>query len=111
MRICWGHTVVVSSEGGLGGGAGQILVKAKDIGTLLTRELIGQFSAKRDVSMLTRRDLVELFDLVEKSGTPGTAADLKMRASTFFNWAVGQDLVSANVLGGLRRPRATRSER
>lgn len=86
------------------------LVKAADIETLLSRELISRFGAAHGVSELTRRDFAALFDAVEASGRAGTARDLKSRCSTFLNWLVAEGVISANVLAGMRRPRATRAE-
>lgn len=86
------------------------VVKAKDIETLLTRELIGRLGKAVDISSLTRRDFAGVFDTIEKSGRPGTATDLRTRASVFLNWATVQGLAPHNVLAGLKRPRVTRAQ-
>lgn len=86
------------------------VVKAKDIETLLTRELVGRLGKAVDLTKLNRRDFVKVFDAVQKSGRPGTATDLRTRASVFLNWATAEGLLQHNVLAGLKRPRVTRAQ-
>jgi integrase len=86
------------------------VVRADAITTLLSRELVGRLGGATDVATLSRADFVRVFDAVEQSGRPGTAEDLRTRASVALNWCVAKGIVSANVLAGLKRARRTRAE-
>lgn len=83
----------------------------KESTSLLRRELATPFGADRDLSTLTRKDLVDRINAVRDGGRPGAAKQLRTRASVFLNWATSVGLCEANPLGGYRMPRRTRSER
>jgi integrase len=65
----------------------------------------------REVTYLTRRDLVGAIDAVENDGRPGAAEDLRKFTRVFLEWCVGRGFLTANPLAGLRRPMRTRAER
>ena len=85
----------------------------------------------RDVSTLTRRELVACIDAAavprvvetpkEKRaprqarkqiiGGPGAADHLRTRLRTFFEWTTNSGATPANPLAGLRRERSTRAEK
>jgi integrase len=64
-----------------------------------------------DLHHLTRRDVTNAMDKIEKTGKRGAAADLRKHAYSFFEWAVGRGFTSHNVLAGMRLPKQTRAER
>jgi integrase len=64
-----------------------------------------------DIAGLTRVDLMDRVEKLEKAGKTGAAASLRTRASGFLNWAANAGLTAANPLAGMRRTRATRSQR
>jgi integrase len=64
-----------------------------------------------DVADLTRTDLMERVEKLEKDGKVGAAAALRTRSAGFLNWAANAGLIPANPLAGLRRTRATRQQR
>lgn len=82
----------------------------------------------RDISGVTRRDVAECVEKLEKQtvasvdtklksgrasrriGGRAAAAQFRAYARTFLNWATDQGLLQANPLAGWRRPRATRAE-
>jgi integrase len=65
----------------------------------------------REIDTLTRKDIVALIDAIENSGRPGAAQDLRKNARTLLEFAVSKGLAPHNVLAGMRKPRASRSER
>lgn len=67
--------------------------------------------ATRDVSTVTRRELVDILERIESRGKAGAAADLRKHVRTFLEWTTNRGLTAFNVLAGLRRERATRAER
>jgi integrase len=86
------------------------VVKRGEVLSLLRRELERPFG-NVDLVSLDRQRLAERIAMVESSGRPGAARELKVRATVFFGWAVGEGLIPSNPLAGWRRPRATRAER
>src|SRR5262249_29291257 len=85
------------------------VVNIKKALSSLRRELAGLMS--REVTYLTRRDLVAAIDAVENDGRPGAAEDLRKFSRVFLEWCVGAGLLAANPLAGHRRPMRTRAER
>src|SRR5262249_24770532 len=85
------------------------VVNIKKALSSLRRELAGLMS--REVTYLTRRDLVAAIDAVEHDGRPGAAEDLRKFTRVFLEWCVSAGLLAANPLAGLRRPMRTRAER
>src|SRR5215831_5025324 len=85
------------------------VVNSKKALSSLRRELAGLMS--REVTYLTRRDLVAAIDVVENGGRPGAAEDLRKFSRVFLEWCVGAGLLAANPLAGHRRPVRTRAER
>src|SRR5215831_16008803 len=85
------------------------VVNIKKALSSLRRELAGLMN--REVTYLTRRDLVAAIDAVENDGRPGAAEDLRKFTRVFLEWCVGAGLLTANPLAGLRRPMRTRAER
>ncbi len=82
----------------------------------------------RDISGVMRREVAECADALEKPtvqsvgaklksgkafrriGGPAAAAQFRVYARAFMNWATDQGLTTTNPLAGWRRPRATRAE-
>jgi integrase len=85
------------------------VVNIKKALSSLRRELHGLMS--REVTYLTRRDLVAAIDAVENDGRPGAAEDLRKFARVFLEWGVSAGLLPANPLAGHRRLIRTRAER
>jgi integrase len=67
--------------------------------------------ATREISALTRKDLIEQIEALENAGKPGAATDLRSHARAWLEWAVSGGFVQFNVLAGLRRARSSRAER
>jgi integrase len=65
----------------------------------------------KDVAAITRTEFVAAITAIQDRGKPGAAADLRKFSRTFCEWAVHRGLVNANVMAGLRQPKATRAER
>ena len=86
------------------------MVKRKEIASLLHRELLGPLG-NVDLATLTRNNLVKRIREVEASGRPGTARELKTRATVFLGWCVDHGLITASPLAGWRRQRKTKAER
>jgi integrase len=64
----------------------------------------------KEVTHLTRRDLVEAIAAVAGDRGPGAANDLRKFTRIFLEWCVGGGLLIANPLAGLRLPARTRAE-
>src|SRR5262249_60277288 len=75
----------------------------------LRRGLHGPWT--KEVTSLTRRDLVAPIAAIEAAGRPGAAQDLRRFARVFLEWCVGDGFIAFNPLAGLRRPMRTRAER
>jgi integrase len=65
----------------------------------------------KEVTHLTRRDLVAAIDAVRDDGRPGAAQDLRKFTRVFLEWCVNRGFITANPLAGLRLPARTRAER
>src|SRR5262249_46667078 len=65
----------------------------------------------KEVSTLTRRDLVDAIDVVKDGRGPGAAQDLRKFARVFLEWCVDGGLITGNPLAGWRRPARTRAGR
>jgi integrase len=65
----------------------------------------------KDVAAITRTEFVAAITAIQDRGKPGAAADLRKFSRTFYEWSVHRGLVNANVMAGLRQPKATRAER
>jgi integrase len=65
----------------------------------------------KDVTDLTRQDLVGAIERLEDEGKPGAAQDLRKFARTFLEWCVRTGRAHSNVLAGLRNPKRSRAER
>lgn len=89
--------------------AARKVVNRKTIMSLLRRELLGPLG-KVYADNIRRRDVAERVEKLEADGWPGTAQDLRSKATTFFGWAVNRDLIYANPLAGWRRERTTRAQ-
>jgi integrase len=85
------------------------LVNAKTAMSSLRRGLARLMS--REVTHLTRADLVRAIDALEDDGRPGAAHDLRKFTRVFLEWCVSRGFLTANPLAGLRRPMHTRAER
>jgi integrase len=85
------------------------IVNAKAVMSTLRRGL-APFAA-REISALTRKDLVEKIEALENAGKPGAATDLRSHARAWLEWAVSGGLIQFNVMSGLRRPRSSRAKR
>ncbi|MBI1208764.1 MAG: DUF4102 domain-containing protein [Azospirillum sp.] len=85
------------------------IVKIKDSMSTLRRGLARY--EKRDVAELTLRDVLAPIETLEALGKPGAALDLRKNVRAFLAWAQMSGRVHANVLAGVRRQRATRTER
>ena len=89
--------------------AARKVVNQQPIMSLLRRELLGGLG-KVHAETIRRRDVADRVAKLETAGKPGAAQDLRAKATTFFGWAVNQDLIYANPLAGWRRERATRAQ-
>jgi hypothetical protein len=89
--------------------AARKVVNQQPIMSLLRRELLGGLG-KVHAETVRRRDVADRVAKLEAGGKPGAAQDLRAKATTFFGWAVNQDLIYANPLAGWRRERATRAQ-
>jgi integrase len=85
------------------------IVNAKAVMSTLRRGL-ASFAA-REISALTRKDLIEQIEALETVGKFGAAQDLRSHTRAWLEWAVSRGLVQFNVLAGLRRARSSRAER
>ena len=85
------------------------VVNVKPALSSLRRGLLHLMS--KEVSYLTRRDLVTAIESVEHDGRPGAAQDLRRFTRVFLEWSVSSGLLTANPLAGLRRPVRSRAER
>src|SRR5262249_48641785 len=85
------------------------VVNIKPALSSLRRGLHGLMS--KEVTYLTRRDLVAAIESVEHDGRPGAAQDLRRFTRVFLEWSVSSGLLTANPLAGLRRPMRSRAER
>ncbi|HKA41723.1 MAG TPA: integrase family protein, partial [Burkholderiales bacterium] len=85
------------------------VVNIKPALSSLRRGLHGLMS--KEVTYLTRRDLVTAIESVEHDGRPGAAQDLRRFTRVFLEWSVSSGLLTANPLAGLRRPVRSRAER
>jgi integrase len=85
------------------------IVNTKVIMSSLNRGL-GKLMGK-DVTDLTRQDLVGAIERLEGEGKPGAAQDLRKFARTFLEWCVSSGRAHSNVLAGLRNPKRSRAER
>ena len=85
------------------------LVNAKVAMSALRRGLARLMS--KEVTALTRADLVAAIDAIEDDGRPGAAQDLRRFTRVFLEWCVSRGLLTANPLAGLRRAVRTRAER
>jgi integrase len=65
----------------------------------------------KEVTYLTRRDLVAAIAAIEADGRPGAAQDLRRFTRVFLEWCVNDGFLTANPLAGLRRPMRSRAER
>src|SRR5262249_9060051 len=62
----------------------------------------------KEVSALTRRDLVDAIDAVEHDRGPGAADDLRKFSRVLLEWSIKRGFLAVNPLAGLRRPVSTR---
>lgn len=85
------------------------LVNAKTITSTLKRGL-ASLSA-RDITEISRRDVVDQVTKLIEAGKPGAAADLRRHARTFLEWAVTHGYREFNPMAGLRLPKTSRAER
>ena len=85
------------------------VVNIKPALSSLRRGLHGLMS--KEVTYLTRRDLVAAIAAIEDDGRPGAAQDLRRFTRVFLEWCVGSGFLTANPLAGLRRPMRSRAER
>ena len=85
------------------------VVNIKPALSSLRRGLHGLMS--KEVTYLTRRDLVAAIAAIEADGRPGAAQDLRRFTRVFLEWCVGSGFLIANPLAGLRRPMRSRAER
>jgi integrase len=66
----------------------------------------------RDITTITRRDVIELLDAIVDQGKPMAANRTLAAVRTLFNWAVLQDIIEASSASLVARPSAqTRRER
>src|SRR5262249_9192036 len=85
------------------------VVNIKPALSSLRRGLHGLMS--KEVTYLTRRDLVAAIAAIEADGRPGAAQDLRRFTRVFLEWCVERGLIIANRLAGHRRQVRTRAER
>jgi integrase len=85
------------------------IVNAPTIMSTLRRGLAPLLA--REVDTLSRKDIVARIDALEAAGKPGAAQDLRKHARTVLEFAVSKGAAPFNVLAGMRKPRASRSER
>jgi integrase len=85
------------------------VVNLKPALSSLRRGLHGLMS--KEVTYLTRRDLVAAIAAIEADGRPGAAQDLRRFTRVFLEWCIGQGFLTANPLAGLPRKMRTRAER
>jgi integrase len=66
----------------------------------------------RDVREITSVDLAKIVERLEKAGQAGAAQDFRSRARAFFTWCMTKPrVISSNPFFGVRKERATRSDR
>jgi integrase len=65
----------------------------------------------KEVSTLTRRDLVDAIEAVEHDRGPGAADDLRKFSRVFLEWCIKRGFLAVNPLAGFRREASTRAER
>jgi integrase len=85
------------------------IVNAKVAMSALCRGLARLMS--KEITHLTRADLVRAIDAIEDGGRLGAAQDLRKFARTFLEWCVSSGRAHSNVLAGLRQPKRSRAER
>lgn len=85
------------------------VVKRSEYMSLLRRELLDPLG-NVDLDTLDQATLVQRINAL-KAQRPGTAKELRTRASVFLNWCAAQGLVKVSPLAGYRQPRQTRAQR
>lgn len=84
------------------------VVAANQIASLLRRELLEPLGSERDLSTVSRAELMARVDAIATNGRKGLAPVFRTRVHGLLSWAVDRGLVAANVLAGARRRRGTR---
>src|SRR5262249_62173100 len=82
------------------------VVNIKPALSSLRRGLHGLMS--KEVSTLTRRDLVDAIEAVEHDRGPGAADDLRKFSRVFLEWGIKRGFLAVNPLPGFRRAAGTR---
>jgi integrase len=85
------------------------IVNAKRAMSSLNRGLARLMT--KEVTHLTRADLVTAIAAIEDDNRLGAAGDLRKFTRVFLEWCVSRGLLTANPLAGLRRPVRSRAER
>jgi integrase len=86
------------------------VVKRADLLSLLRRELLVPLG-NIDLAQIDRPMVIDRLDAIARSGRPGAARELRVRAGVFLGWAADQGLIKASPLAGWRQPRRTRAQR
>lgn len=86
------------------------VVKRDEVVSLLRRELLKPLG-NIDLAEIDRPMIIDRLDAVAKSGRPGAARELRVRAGVFLGWCVDEGLMKASPLAGWRQPRRTRAQR
>lgn len=84
------------------------VVKRREYLSLLRRELFSRLG-DIDLAEIELEDIVRRIEAI-KARRPGTAKELRTRASVFFNWCAASGLVAVSPLAGYRQPRRTRKQ-
>jgi integrase len=86
------------------------VVKRGEVVSLLRRELLKPLG-NMDLAEIDRPMIIDRLDAVARSGRPGAARELRVRAGVFLGWAADQGLIKASPLARWRQPRRTRAQR
>ena len=82
-------------------------------GEVVKRELkrhVVSVWGERDIHDITKRDVIDLLDEIADSGRLVTANRVRAYLNTFFNWAVGRDIIGSSPALGIK-PVAKESSR
>ncbi len=64
---------------------------------------------RRRISEVAKRDILNLFDEINRKGHKTTAAHVRTALSGFFNWCLARDVITVSPMTGVKSPTPARS--
>lgn len=77
--------------------------RGDDVAAMFRREVLAKWGA-RNIQSITKRDVIDVLDVIVDRGSPVTSNRLRAHLNTLFNWAKGRDIIQANPLDGIKPP-------